>query len=233
MYKVKSIRNEYGIFSGDELVSLDLVFKNKGIAKRVCHEMNKNINESDITNKKISVNKVSSGYSVFLGSDLYDGNIKLNSKLNAKLIADILNLDMDNKEYKTNTETVNLQLIINSLCEEIKEYKLKMHDISSILKIEDEDIHEKIELLNELQVIETDYDGDTIIYCLVENTKENMELLHKIGFTDDEILDSCAFSDLEELSKSDTIDIAMLAFKYADIYYKDRFILFEDIKDYI
>lgn len=78
---------------------------------------------------------------------------------------------------------------------------------------------EKIDMLNSMFVTESDSDGTTLYYCVVENTPENRDKLASIGVPAAEI---------EEMTDSDqkNIDISGFAFSYgeAEWYQNEEFL---------
>lgn len=101
---------------------------------------------------------------------------------------------------------------------------------NSVYKLEIEEVRNKLDILNTIDITETDSDGDGLIYMMIDNTIENKNKLNAIGFTDDDIAESCGLSNIDELDPNEDIDICMMAFKYADYYSKGKFILAEDIE---
>lgn len=71
--------------------------------------------------------------------------------------------------------------------------------------------NEKSNLINSMEVIEHSISCGEIEYVLVEDTKENREILYKIGFDDTDIEDEC-------YPDGGYLDISPIAFKYADWY---------------
>lgn len=70
---------------------------------------------------------------------------------------------------------------------------------------------EKLELINTMEFIESDGDCDGIVYVLVDDNKENRDILYKIGLTDEDIETYCN-------PEEDTLDISPIAFRYANWY---------------
>lgn len=83
---------------------------------------------------------------------------------------------------------------------------------------------EKLDLINSMNFIESDgYDAgysDGVIYVLVEDNKQNREILHRIGLANKEIEKDCS-------PEEGTLDISTVAFKYSS-YYDDKEKLFYD-----
>lgn len=123
--------------------------------------------------------------------------------------------------------------IIKYLKEEIETLKENLRcgvSEDSVYKLEKEEVQNKLDILNTIEINETDWDGEGLIYMMIDNTVENRNKLHAIGFTDEDIAESCGLNNIDELDPDEDIDICMLAFKYADYYSKGKFILAEDIE---
>ena len=84
--------------------------------------------------------------------------------------------------------------------------------------------HQKIiDLFNRMRIEEVSASCGEIEYILVANNYENIDTLHKIGITDEDIKELGYCEDLDD----EYIDISTFAFKYADMF--DG----EDMKFYI
>lgn len=68
---------------------------------------------------------------------------------------------------------------------------------------------QKLELINSMEIIDTDSDGESLYYVLVKNSKENIDKLKTIGATDSDLQNAI---DLEDQS----IDISSIVFTYTD-----------------
>ena len=76
---------------------------------------------------------------------------------------------------------------------------------------------EKLELINTMEFIGDDADGEICNYVLVEDNKVNRDILNRIGFSDEYIK-------LEELDVNEgEIDIAPIAFKFCNWWFGDYF----------
>jgi len=76
---------------------------------------------------------------------------------------------------------------------------------------------EKLELINTMEFIDDDADGEVCNYVLVADNKINRDILHKIGFSDDYIREEGLDAD------GDTIDISPIAFEYCNWWFGDYF----------
>jgi hypothetical protein len=88
----------------------------------------------------------------------------------------------------------------------------------------------KIDLVNSLEFIDSDGDGEVLYYVMVENSPEAREVLRKIGVPD---VDAYIKEYGEEYYETDTeFDIAPAAFKYTEANYfdGDKFIVLEESK---
>lgn len=70
---------------------------------------------------------------------------------------------------------------------------------------------EKLALINTMEFIESDGDGECCYYVLVEDNKENRDILYKVGLTNEDIETYCN-------PEEDTLDISPIAFRYANWY---------------
>lgn len=134
-------------------------------------------------------------------------------------------LEEEKKKVKDEERTIKL------LCQHIRELKMSLMEYApkeSSYSLNHDEIQKKLDVLNSMEVNETDSDGDGMIYVMVDNTEENIEKLHSIGFTDDDIAESCGVSSLDEIDREEDLDICMLAFRYADFYWHGKFIQSED-----
>ncbi|MDK8182087.1 hypothetical protein [Paenibacillus sp. UMB4589-SE434] len=66
------------------------------------------------------------------------------------------------------------------------------------------DVKTKLLVLNNMEVVETDGDGECLYYVLVLNSEENRAELKHLGFPD---------SELSECEGEDFIDISVFAFE--------------------
>jgi predicted nucleic acid-binding Zn ribbon protein len=85
-------------------------------------------------------------------------------------------------------------------------------DFQSDKEVYQKFIKEKvIDLFNQMQIEEVSAACGEIEYILVERNDKNIEILHEIGFSDNEINEEC-------YSEEDSVymDISSIAFKYAD-----------------
>lgn len=76
---------------------------------------------------------------------------------------------------------------------------------------------EKLELLNTMEFIDSDADGENCSSVIVEDNKTNRDILHKIGFDDEYIKRE------ELLDDEGYINIAPIAFKYSNWWTGDYF----------
>jgi hypothetical protein len=72
-------------------------------------------------------------------------------------------------------------------------------------------------LINSLEIIDADADGEVLNYALVENTKENRDTLKQAGVTDEEIEEA-----LECYEHS--IDLTTFVWKFAKWFNGDKFV---------
>ena len=134
------------------------------------------------------------------------------------------------EEEKKKRESLEDRIkFISQHIRDLKNYLMECAPEDSPYKLGYEEIQKKIDVINSIDIVETESDSDGMIYVLVENTEENIKKLRSIGFTDDDIAESCGINNLEELEEYDDIDICMLAFKWADYYYKGNFYQIEDV----
>lgn len=70
---------------------------------------------------------------------------------------------------------------------------------------------EKLELINTMEVTEDSSSGGEVEYISVEDNEKNRGILHKIGFTDEDIKEHCYPEDGE-------LDIVTIGFKFANFY---------------
>lgn len=68
---------------------------------------------------------------------------------------------------------------------------------------------EKLELINSMEIIDTDSDGESLYYVLVKNSKENIDKLKTIGATDSDLQNAIDLGD-------QSIDISSIVFTYTD-----------------
>lgn len=71
--------------------------------------------------------------------------------------------------------------------------------------------NEKLKLLNSMEILEHSASCGEIEYVLVEDNKENRDILYKIGLSDADIENEC-------YPDGDYLDISSIAFKYANWY---------------
>lgn len=136
------------------------------------------------------------------------------------------------EEEKKKRESLEDRIkFISQHIRDLKNYLMECAPEDSPYKLGHEEIQKKIDVINSIDIVETENDYDGMIYVLVENTEENIKKLKSIGFTDDDIAESCGINNLEELEEDDDIDICMLAFKWADYYYKGKFYQIEDVPE--
>lgn len=70
---------------------------------------------------------------------------------------------------------------------------------------------EKIDLINSMEIIEHSSSCGEIEYVLVEDKKENREILYRIGLNDTDIENEC-------YPDGGYLDVSSIACKYATIY---------------
>lgn len=99
----------------------------------------------------------------------------------------------------------------------------------SIYSLSYNEIQKKLDVLNSIDINEIGHNEDGYVYILINNTKENIKKLHSIGFTDDDIAESCGVESFEEIDKEENLNICILTFKYTDYYTNGKFIQVEDI----
>lgn len=85
------------------------------------------------------------------------------------------------------------------------------------------DYQKIIDLFNQMKIEEVSASCGEIEYILVANNNENIDTLHKIGITDEDIKELGYCEDLDD----EYIDITTFAFRYADMFNG------EDMKFYI
>lgn len=145
---------------------------------------------------------------------------------------------MEYSEYKEKCEelkkkTESDKRTISLLTNHIRDLKMSLMEYApkeSSYSLNHDEIQKKLDVLNSIEVNETDSDGDGMIYVMVDNTEENIEKLHSIGFTDDDIAESCGVNSFDEIDREEDLDICMLAFRYADFYWYGKFVQSEDVQ---
>ncbi len=75
---------------------------------------------------------------------------------------------------------------------------------------------EKLELINTMEFIGDDADGECCNSVYVENNETNREIINKIGFDNDYI-------DIEMILEDECLNIAVIAFKYCNWWNGDYF----------
>ncbi|MCA1029330.1 hypothetical protein LCM23_25285 [Cytobacillus kochii] len=71
-------------------------------------------------------------------------------------------------------------------------------------------------LLNSLEIVDKDADGEILFYALIEGTEENKEVLRKAGVTSQEIMDSTG--------DSGKIDLTHFIWKFANWFNGEKFV---------
>lgn len=182
-------------------------------------------------NNRYSVKDVVCDYGIYAEGKLISSELIFNSRKNAEEICRIMNLDNENKVYDDKVK--DMRETIKLLCENIKNLKMSLMEYApkeSSYSLNHDEIQKKLDVLNSIEVNETDSDGDGMIYVMVDNTEENIEKLHSIGFTDDDIAESCGVNSFDEIDREEDLDICMLAFRYADFYWYGKFVQSEDVQ---
>lgn len=77
-----------------------------------------------------------------------------------------------------------------------------------------------LEILNSMPIIDTDNDGEAMIYIYVENSQENREKVMSLGFSEKDILD--ALYDYNE--NKDVIDLNHFAWDFAEWFDGNEFL---------
>lgn len=147
---------------------------------------------------------------------------------------EIANISYKDALEEEKNKAKDMERTIKLLSQHIRDLKMSLREYApkeSTYYLGYDEIQKKLDVLNSIEVNETDSDGDGMIYAMVDNTEENIEKLHSIGFTDDDIAESCGASSLDEIDREQDLDICMLAFRYADFYWYGKFIQSEDIPE--
>jgi hypothetical protein len=71
-------------------------------------------------------------------------------------------------------------------------------------------------ILNSLEIVDFDADGETLYYCLIEDTEENQKTLKQAGVTQKEID--------EAISAEGQIDLTSFIWKFAKWFDGDKFL---------
>ncbi|TES47184.1 hypothetical protein E2L07_19265 [Halalkalibacterium halodurans] len=74
-------------------------------------------------------------------------------------------------------------------------------------------------LLNSLEIVDFDADGEVLYYALIEDTKDNREVLKQAGVTDKEIQDS-----LGHFKSEGAIDLTAFIWKFANWFNGKEFV---------
>lgn len=92
-----------------------------------------------------------------------------------------------------------------------------MHSSERVKKMSDKDC--ALDLLNSLEIVDFDADGEILYYALIEDKKENREVLKQAGVTDMEIEDS-----LGHYKNEGAIDLTAFIWNFASWFDGKQFL---------
>lgn len=76
-----------------------------------------------------------------------------------------------------------------------------------------------LELINTLEIIDYNADGEILYYALVESSKENIEKLKQVGLTEKQIEESMN-------DGKDSIDLTSFVWNYAEWFDGEKFLTY-------
>lgn len=108
---------------------------------------------------------------------------------------------------------------INTIMDKLNAIQEDMKRLKEYPKIKTKELNdsEKLELINTMEFIDNDADGECCNSVSIEDNEKNREIINKIGFDNDYI-------DTEMILEDNCLNIAVIAFKYCNWWEGDYFL---------